>query len=542
MTDPTTLILDRLQGHPDPDWYTALVCAALEETDGDLEAALDLADAAAEEHQAPTEPDTDADLSALGWLEKKEPVQEEAPRGTHKRIVRDARGQIVEIIETPIREGWDEQKHPRDHGKFSSKPGAGAEGEPANQEAKELKGVIRAKVESAEPIKNLIEFVGPREDHVYRFVTKEDYDSALATGEFRTGRSADHGGTVNFSKEPIPVYGGAASNGHVGLLIEVPEDAFNKARIHWGSKDLYLESSHPVPFSSVSRAWGYTFAKTGILMAEITEHINPEAPLRESTDASGHEHKGKGPGGGQFTAGGEGESGEEQEGRPHHLTVGENFPSEVLHGTTGKSAKAFLANTDLPDRERNRTLNEYGGDVIFTAEHDNPHQALMFSSGRSGGGARHLIALKLKPGSKVLNLASYMVRRPKIGSASTPVLEIQKPPPFTSDMAKWLNEAREKKGLQPLSEEAVDRAVNPQNPNFDTETYAGLLPGYAKDRGFAAFRLTDETVIVDRTAVEGARKVSKKERETAEQTSASKRHMRSHGGLYTHKVEGESSP
>lgn len=218
--------------------------------------------------------------------------------------------------------------------------------------------------------------------------------------------------------------------------------------------------------------------------------------------------------------------------------VGSTFPSEVVHGTTGRSAKAFLAGEDLPEHERSRTLNEFGGDVLFTSEPTAPHQALMFGKGKSSsGGQRTLLSLKLKDGAEILDLGQYMVRRPKVGSEGTAVLDIQKRPPFTDDMADWLRESRAARNLPPLPVERVRQAVDPEHEGFDTELYAGLLPGYARDRGFAGFRTPDETVIVDRSVIQSARKVPATERRELEQRATDTKHLRTLGGLYTTNVE-----
>ena len=218
-------------------------------------------------------------------------------------------------------------------------------------------------------------------------------------------------------------------------------------------------------------------------------------------------------------------------------TVGKDFPSEVYHGTISKSAKAFMENRDLPESERSRTLNEYGGNVIFASEKERPHQALMFGQGKSAGGARSLVALKLKDGAKVLDLSHEMTRRPMVGSPDSPVMKIAGRPAFTDDMGRWLNETRAARGLNPLSEERIKGAVDPTAENFDIKEYVGLLPGYAKSRGYSAFRLADETVIVDRSSIVGARKVDAKEKKELEAASENTRHERKNNHLYTDDVK-----
>lgn len=215
----------------------------------------------------------------------------------------------------------------------------------------------------------------------------------------------------------------------------------------------------------------------------------------------------------------------------HVRTVGIDFDSEVYHGTTRKSAAAFAKGMDLHELERSRTLSEFG-DVIYTAEGRAPHQALMFSSGKSEQGARTLVALRLKEGSQVLDLSVHMTRRPMVG-ADKSVLEIKDRPTFTDDMATWLTERRASRGMKPLDLDTLSSATDPTHPNFDVKEYSSILASYAKDRGFAAMRLADETIIVDRSAIVGARKIDKKELTKLQHTVESTRHLRKKNHLYT---------
>lgn len=150
---------------------------------------------------------------------------------------------------------------------------------------KKLQSDIKEKVVKSSPT-TFNAAILPREGHVYRFVTKQDYSSALETGQLAPGRSADHGNTVNFSKEPIPLYGAAAWRGDVGMLVEIPESKFKNPRRHWGSKDVYLESSHSVPLRSASRAWAYTFGEKGVQLAEITDDLEKAEKLKTKSNTS----------------------------------------------------------------------------------------------------------------------------------------------------------------------------------------------------------------------------------------------------------------
>ena len=139
-----------------------------------------------------------------------------------------------------------------------------------DEEWKKIKSLAQKRVDESEPVGRMSEVIQPREDYVYRIITMQDYDNALSSGELRPGRSADHGDTVNFSKEPIPIYGGAAYGSH-GVVLEVPESAIDDYDYYHGSKDLYIASKKPVPMSDVSRAWAIQFGgKDGMKVVEIT--------------------------------------------------------------------------------------------------------------------------------------------------------------------------------------------------------------------------------------------------------------------------------
>lgn len=223
--------------------------------------------------------------------------------------------------------------------------------------------------------------------------------------------------------------------------------------------------------------------------------------------------------------------GSSQQRQPKVRTIGVDFPTRVVHGTTAKSAKAFVEGRDLPARERSRTLSEFGPDVIYTAEKTAPHQALMF--GTHGG--RVVLELVLQPGRGILDLASEMQRRPPIGNKVP--LAFRGRPSITDDMITWINEARERRGIKPLPHKKASSFLDPTDAAFWGGEYAPLLASYTRDRGYAGMRFTDETVIVDRNAIIGARRMKKHEVEALKRTP---RRMAptNPGALFTKDFEG----
>lgn len=141
-----------------------------------------------------------------------------------------------------------------------------------------LKDKIQSEVDKSNPVKNINNFIGVRDGYVYRFITKQDYDNVLETNKLAPGRALDNGGTVNFSKEPIPVYGGSAFL-EAGMLVEVPENKLGDVEFYQGSKDLYAAAHSNIPISSVSRAWGYQFGDPrGVQIIEITNLLKAQKP------------------------------------------------------------------------------------------------------------------------------------------------------------------------------------------------------------------------------------------------------------------------
>lgn len=86
-----------------------------------------------------------------------------------------------------------------------------------------------------------------------------------------------------------------------------------------------------------------------------------------------------------------------------------------------------------------------------------------------------------------------------------------------------------------LNRDRTLRYVDPTHPGFLRGTgteYPTMLANYLRDRGYQGFRLADETVVLDRGAIVGARKVSAAERQEIERRP--RKHKRSsYGSLYS---------
>ncbi len=194
--------------------------------------------------------------------------------------------------------------------------------------------------------------------------------------------------------------------------------------------------------------------------------------------------------------------------QPVIRTVGLDYPPYVLHGTTRSSADAFLKGVDVPKHRRQRTMSEWGEDIIYVSEPTAPQAALMFGEhGGAGFGGRVLLEFELQPGAEILDMSHELVRR---GSFGRVPFEICLRPAITEDMKLWLNEARIRHGVPPLSKDRLG-AVDPESDEFSPYEYLPLLKDYAHDRGLAGIRVQDETILVDPEVIIGARQLTKRE-------------------------------
>jgi len=282
-----------------------------------------------------------------------------------------ARALLERGMAGPLREGWDESKHPRgEHGKWARKYT-----DIAAQFKNEMRDIINGKsglsgADRADAIANLREKIEiaeaaarssgksiSREDLLAANYKPENIDAVLggSTDELPTFVNDDDGmeSSVHRHDKGYSVTLKDADSGERIPIIKIfPHDQLDKA-IAYAKRIANLQESTDASSSSDRIPGGLADKKpdsdfdpeqlaAGIkvemehtddpdIAKEIAKDHLTEDPdyyrklrkmeLKESTDAHGHEHKDKGPGGGQFTSkgGGSGSSGAPQKDvKPKH--------------------------------------------------------------------------------------------------------------------------------------------------------------------------------------------------------------------------------
>ena len=98
----------------------------------------------------------------------------------------------------------------------------------------------------------------PRPEHSYRFLTRNEFESALKTGMLSPGPNS--GGLLNFSNKPIAVYGAGAYRSP-GMLVEMPNEAIAKkqsAQFYPNSSDSSaFTKGESIPLSEASRVFAH---------------------------------------------------------------------------------------------------------------------------------------------------------------------------------------------------------------------------------------------------------------------------------------------
>ena len=155
--------------------------------------------------------------------------------------------------------------------------------------------------------------------------------------------------------------------------------------------------------------------------------------------------------------------------------------------------------------------------------------------GGKGFGGRTIIEFELRSGATVADLADEVQRRGLDSEGGAQLLFCGRPS-WTDDMAVWLNESRAAHGREPFSTAKAVGIVDPTHPDFFGHSYLPMLAHFMRDRGFAALRLTDETVILDQSVIVGARQLTRKEIEKLVATPRLAPAI-SHGSLFTRDCE-----
>lgn len=200
------------------------------------------------------------------------------------------------------------------------------------------------------------------------------------------------------------------------------------------------------------------------------------------------------------------------------------FPNLFLHGTKRKSIRTLTTTKPLGTREVltdftsviPSEFNEFGA-VLLLSEPRQPQQAHMFAQGKG----RTLAAIKVKSGTKVLDLSDEIARAPYIALGKEPrVLRFFERPAITDDFIAWHKE-RISEGYKERHldwKRIVERTFDPVNPKFDVVTWQENLVDYAKARGWGLIRFADETLVTNKAVLESARGATSKEIKQAETT------------------------
>lgn len=212
--------------------------------------------------------------------------------------------------------------------------------------------------------------------------------------------------------------------------------------------------------------------------------------------------------------------------KPLVRTVGADFPDTFLHGTARKNLKSLTG--ERPDSSIKRStgkeffdflfppeVNEFGAE-LFLSEPRQPQQANMFSQGRGNT----LAVVRLKPGSRILDLSDEVARAPQVGLGGPEILRFFHRPAITDDLITF-QLGRIYPGYKerhPDWQQRITASMDPASPEFWIDSWRNALVPYAHARGFAAIRFADEVLLIDRAAILDVRPARPKEREAAATT------------------------
>lgn len=214
--------------------------------------------------------------------------------------------------------------------------------------------------------------------------------------------------------------------------------------------------------------------------------------------------------------------------KPLVRVVGADFPDTFLHGTAKKNLRSLTA-MDRPESsvKQNRgsdlfhylfppEVNEFGAE-LYLSEPRQPQQANMFSQGRGNT----LAVVRLKHGTKILDLSDEATRAPQITFGDQPsILRFFHRPAITDDMIEfqWGRVYPGYKERYPDWQDRIANSMDPDSPNFSVNTWETTLVPYAHARGYGAIRFADEILLVDRAAIQDVRPARPKEKEAAQTT------------------------
>ena len=206
--------------------------------------------------------------------------------------------------------------------------------------------------------------------------------------------------------------------------------------------------------------------------------------------------------------------------------VGQDFPDTFYHGTARRNIKTLAA--DRPDDSTKGTggerlfdflfppeVNEFGAE-LFLSEPRQPQQAHMFSQGRGNA----LAVVRLKPGTRILDVSDELARAPNIGFGGPEILRFFHRPAITDDMIAF-QLGRIYPGYKerhPDWQKLITARMEPTSSEFTVQSWQDVLVPYARARGYDAIRFADEILLVNRSAIRDVRVARPKERDAAAST------------------------
>jgi hypothetical protein len=134
----------------------------------------------------------------------------------------------------------------------------------------------------------------------------------------------------------------------------------------------------------------------------------------------------------------------------------------------------------------------------------------------SQGPGNNLYIVRLKPGTKILDLSDEAHRTVLFGTNDPPILKFMKRPAITDDVINWFKPkvSEEYKRRNPDWERKVEQYFDPDHSEFDIEdAWRPYLIRYARDKGYGGIRFADEILLTDRSYILDVRPAKKKEKE-----------------------------
>ena len=207
--------------------------------------------------------------------------------------------------------------------------------------------------------------------------------------------------------------------------------------------------------------------------------------------------------------------------------VGQDISGEFLHGTK-KSGIKTLGAEKPPGAGHKKTgnvifdaiapaeQNEFGATLLLS-EPRQPHQALLFGSGK-GESVAHIT---IKNGAKILDLSDEISRAPRMTLGDEqPIVRVFKRPAVMNDMLSWYAEKISPgyKNRFPDWKERTLPTIDTASKSFMPDEFAVKLGEYARDRGYDAIRLADETILLNRGAISDVRDATTAELGVARKT------------------------